>query len=164
MTRGFEGGKSIHTTGRTFFLKVPAEGRPHTAIEELLSSQGVKAAVIQGIGGFRWARLAVFSPIENKYYPKDFEAKAGKVIEAASLTGNSILGPDGRYYTHLHAVIAVDADSVAAGHLVDAIVDPFLELVIIELVDGYEALAGLLSHRWMGLGSQGSPSSSGSSP
>ncbi len=163
MDRGFEGGKSIHTTGRAFFLKVPAEGRPHAAIEELLSSQGVKAAVIQGIGGFRWARLAVFSPIENKYCPKDFEARAGRVIEVASLTGNSVLGPDGRYYTHLHAVIAVDVDSVAAGHLVDAIVDPFLELVIAELSGGYEALTELLSHRWKGLGSRGSPSSSGSS-
>lgn len=157
-------GKSIHTTGRVFFLKVPAEGRPHTAIEELLSSQGVKAALIQGIGGFRWARLAVFSPLENKYYPKDFEADVGKVIEVAALTGNSILGSDGRYYTHLHAVIAVNPGKVAAGHLIDAVVDPFLELVVMELAGGYNAMVDLLSHRWRGSNSRGSPSSSGSSP
>lgn len=159
-----EGGRSLHSLGRVFFLKVPAGERPHSAVEKLLSSEGVRAAVIQGIGGFRWARLAVFSPVENRYYPSDFEADPGRVIEVASISGNSIRGPDGRYYTHLHAVIAVGPDRVAAGHLVDAVVDPFLELAVVELAGGYESIAGLLSHRWRGLGSLGSPSSAGSSP
>ena len=158
-----EGGRSQHAAGRVYFLKVPAESRPHAAVEELLSSQGVAAAFIMGIGGFRWARLAVYSPGENRYYPTDYEARPGRVMEVASLTGNSVLGPDGRYYTHLHAVVAVETGVVAAGHLVDAIVEPFLELVVVELQGGLGDLRRLLSHRWS-RGSPGAPSPSGSSP
>lgn len=141
-------GRSQHAVGRVFFLKVPAGARPHAAIEELLASQGVKAAFIQGIGGFRWARLAVFSPEERRYYPEDYEAQPGRVMEVVSLSGNSILGPDGSYYTHLHALVAVEPGRVAGGHLVDASVEPFLEVFVFELVGGYEDMARLLSHRW----------------
>ncbi|GAB6148179.1 PPC domain-containing DNA-binding protein [Stetteria hydrogenophila] len=161
---GVEGIWSAHAVGRVFFLKVPTGRNPRGAVEELLRLQGVRAALIQGLGGFRRVKLAVYSPAEGRYHAREFEARPGMVIEAACVTGNSVLGPGGRYYTHLHAVVAVEPGVVAAGHLVEGVAEPFLELAVAELAGGYEALATLLSHRWGGSGSPGSPSSPGSSP
>jgi predicted DNA-binding protein with PD1-like motif len=142
------GGFALLSIGRLYFLKVPQGSSPHSAVEELLSSQGVKAAWIWGIGGMRWARLGVFSPEEGRYHTVDVEAEEGRVLEVLSIGGNSILGPDGAYYTHLHAVVARKPGEVYAGHLVDARVDPFLELFIAEAIGDVERMRSLLAHRW----------------
>jgi len=142
------GGYALFSGGRLYFLKVPSGSSPHQAVEDLLSRQGVKAAAILGIGGFRWARLGVFSPEEGRYHTLDVEAEPGRVLEVLSITGNSVLGPDNAYYTHLHAVVAKAPGEVYAGHLVDARVEPFLELFILEAIGDVGRLRELLSHRW----------------
>ena len=142
------GGYAALYQGRLYFLKAPQGSSPHSAVEALLGSQGVKAAWIWGIGGLRWARLGVFSPEEGRYYTEDVEAEPGRVLEVLSIGGNSVLGPDGAYHTHLHAVVAKGPGRVYAGHLVDARVDPFLELFIVELVGDVDRMKDLLSHRW----------------
>ncbi len=141
-------GYALTSLGRVFFLKAPAESQPHQAVEDLMARQGLKAAAIWGIGGFSWARLGVFSPEEGRYYTADVEAEAGRVLEVLSLQGNSVLGPDGAYYTHLHAVVARSPGEVLGGHLVDARVEPFLELFVAELVGDAGRMRELLSHRW----------------
>jgi len=140
--------KTMLTRGRTFFLKVEEGENPFRAIEDLVTSLGVKAAKITGIGGVEWARIGVFSPSEKKYYTIDVEAQPGRVIEVVSLAGNTILGPDNRAYTHLHVTLATANDQVYAGHLVDARVNPFLEVFIEELIGGTGDLQEILSHRW----------------
>ncbi|MCE4627893.1 MAG: DUF296 domain-containing protein [Desulfurococcales archaeon] len=135
-------------TGRIFFVKILEEASPHRAIEEFLADNGIEFAVIKGIGGMAWARLGVFSPDENKYYVTDVEAEPARVLEVVSLIGNSVRGPDGSYYTHLHATLAKSPDKVYAGHLVDGRVRPFLELTVIELVGAGEEARRLLAHRW----------------
>lgn len=135
-------------TGRVFFVKVLEGSSPHRAIEEFLTDNGIEFAVIWGIGGMAWARLAVFSPEENKYHAVDIEAEPGRVLEVATIQGNSVLGEDGAYHTHLHAVVAKEPDKVYAGHLVDGRVHPFLELQIIELTGAASEARKLLSHRW----------------
>jgi predicted DNA-binding protein with PD1-like motif len=143
-------GYALLSTGRVYFLKVPSGSSPHAAVEGLLEAQGVRAAAIHGIGGFRWARLGVFSPEEGRYHTMDVEALEGRVLEVLSIAGNSVLGPDGAYHTHLHAVVARGPGEVYGGHLVDARVEPFLELVVQELVGDVERVRELLSHRWAG--------------
>jgi len=139
---------SQHGTGRVFFVKIRDYSNPHEAIEEFLRDNGIGFASIQGIGGFEWVRIGVYSPEENKYYTEEVKALPGRVLECVSLQGNSILGPDGSYYTHLHVAVARKPGEVYAGHLVDGRVDPFLELVIIELPGSVEEARRLLSHRW----------------
>ncbi len=134
--------------GRVFFLKLLEESRPHSAIEEFLASHDIEFAVIHGIGGMSWARLAVFSPEEKKYYPIDVEAEPGRVLEVVSIIGNSVKGPGGAYYTHLHASVAKSPSQIYAGHLVDARVNPFLELTVIEVTGVRGEVQKLLSHRW----------------
>ena len=134
--------------GRVYFVKVLEEASPHRAIEEFLEANGIELAFISGIGGIAWARLGVYSPEENKYYTTDIEAEPGRVLEVASIKGNSVRGPDGAYYTHLHAVLAKSPTQVYAGHLVDGRVRPFLELTIIEIAGAADEARRLLKHRW----------------
>ena len=138
------------TAGRLLFLQPLAGSRIPQAIDEALEAQEVQFAFIQGIGGLRWARIAVFSPEENRYYPVDVEAEPGRVLELASLQGNSVKGPDGSYYTHLHVVIARKTGEVYAGHLIEAEVDPFAEILVLEAVGGFEEARRMLAHRWGG--------------
>ena len=141
-------GKSIHGMGRILFVKVPEGSKPHQYIDEVLASQGIEAAWINGLGGMRWARIGFFDPQAWRYDTIDIESSQGRVIEVASLVGNSVRGPDGSYHTHIHVTLGVEPGRTVAGHLVDAEVEPFLELVIVELVGGVEDLRRLLSHRW----------------
>lgn len=134
--------------GRVFFARILDEAEVHRAIEQLLADNGVELAYIAGIGGLSWARIGVFSPEEKKYYTIDVEAEPGRVLEVVSLKGNSVRGPDGAYYTHLHITVARRPGEVYAGHLVDARVRPFLELVVVELQGAAEEARRLLSHRW----------------
>jgi len=141
-------GKVIASTGRFLFVKVEEGSRLPQAIDEVLDSQGIGFALIQGIGGLRWARIAVFSPQEGRYYPVDVEAAEGRVLELVSLSGNSVLGPDGTYYTHLHVAVARAPGEVYAGHLIEAEVEPFAEVFIVEAAGGLEEARRLLKHRW----------------
>ena len=135
-------------TGRVYFVKVLEESGVHRAIEEFLEANGIEFAFITGIGGLAWARLGVFSPEENRYYTVDVEAEPGRVLEVASLHGNSVRGPGGAYYTHLHAVLARRPSELYGGHLVDARVRPFLELMIVELTGAGDEARRLLRQRW----------------
>jgi len=140
--------KAPYTFGRVFFVQALQGSRLPQAIDEALDAQEIGFALITGIGGLRWARIAVFSPEENRYYPVDVEAEPGRVLELASLQGNSVRGPDGSYYTHLHVVIARSPRDVYAGHLIEAEVDPFAEIWVAEAIGSLEEARNLLSHRW----------------
>jgi len=140
--------KAPFTLGRILFVQALQGSRLPQAIDEALEAQEVGFAIIAGIGGLRWARIAVFSPEENRYYPVDVEAEPGRVLELASLQGNSVKGPDGSYYTHLHVVLARKPGEVYAGHLIEAEVDPFAEITVYEAVGSIEEARNLLKHRW----------------
>ncbi len=133
---------------RMLFVKVEEGERLPQALDEVLSRAGIGFALIQGIGGLRWARIAVFSPAEGRYYPVDVEAAEGRVLELVSLSGNSVLGPDGSYYTHLHVAVARGPGEVYAGHLIEAEVEPFAEVFVLEQATPIEEPRTLLSHRW----------------
>ncbi len=140
--------KSMHSIGRVLFVKVPEGSKPHQYIESVLDAQDIEAAWITGLGGMRWARIGYFDPQAWRYNTIDVEALEGRVIEVASLVGNSVKAPDGTYHTHIHVVLGVDPGRTVAGHLVDAEVEPFLELLVLELTGGLNAFRSLLSHRW----------------
>ena len=140
-------GYSLHAQGRILFIKATSGASLIEALRESLEAQDVKAAVILGIGGLKRAKLGFYNPKEARYETLELAASEDEILELASLTGNTVRGPDGKYYTHLHAVIA-SSSKVWAGHLIEAKVDPLLEAVVIELTGGYERLSSLLSHRW----------------
>ncbi len=134
--------------GRILFFKIPEGSHPHKEIEKVLEENDVKAAVITGIGGFSEARLGVYSPEEKKYYETEVKPQENRVLEVTAFNGNSVRNPENKYHTHLHVVVARTPREVYAGHLIDAIVNPFLEVAIMELVGDLARFQALLSHRW----------------
>ena len=56
-------------------------------------------------------------------------------------------GPGGAHHPHVHAVVARAPGEVYAGHLLEARVSPFLELLVLELPAAGRA-AEMLSARW----------------
>ena len=140
--------KAFTRIGRVFLLKLHKGGHPHRGIEELLESQGIESAWIYGIGGFSWARIGVFDPDKKTYDTVNVEPEPGHVLEVVSLLGNSVLGEDGKYYTHLHVNIARNPSTPFAGHLIDAIVAPFLEVMMVELVGDTKGIRNMFKHRW----------------
>lgn len=143
-------GKLLASQGRMIFLRLEDGARLPQAIDEVLEAQGIGFAMIQGIGGIRWARLGLFSPNEKRYYTIDVEAEPGRTLELVSLSGNSVLGPDGTYYTHIHAALAKKQNEVYAGHVIEAEVSPLAEIFIIEATAPVEEARRLLSNRWGG--------------
>ncbi|NOZ30543.1 MAG: DUF296 domain-containing protein [Crenarchaeota archaeon] len=141
-------GKLLGSTGRVIFLRLDEGARLPQAIDEVLEAQNIGFAMIQGIGGLRWARVATFSPSENKYYSHDVEAEQGHILELLSLSGNSVFGPDNTYYTHLHVTLSKDHNTLYAGHLIEAEVSPLAEIFIIEVIAPIDEARRLLSNRW----------------
>ena len=141
-------GKSLSSLGRILFLRLDGGARLPQAIDAELEKQGINFAFIQGIGGIKWARIAVFSPADRKYYSYDVEAEPGMTLEMVSLSGNSVLGPDNSYYTHLHVLLAKKPNELYAGHLIEAEVDPLAEIFIFENLGAIDEVRRLLSNRW----------------
>lgn len=141
-------GKLHGSIGRIIFLRLEDGARLPQDIDKVLDDQNIGFAMVQGIGGLRWARIGVFSPSENRYYTTDVEAEHGRTLELLSLSGNSVLGPDNTYYTHLHVTLSKAHDKVYAGHLVEAEVSPLAEIFIIEVTGPVEEARRLLSNRW----------------
>jgi len=139
-------GYSVHTIGRVIFVKGTSGMDVFKAIEEAMDAQGVKAAMITGIGGFRYAKIGTFNPATGEYESVTITREPHEVLEIVGLHGNSIRSEEGRYYTHLHITLS-KGDRVYAGHLLEAVVDPLLEAFIFELIGGYERLLELMSHR-----------------
>ncbi len=128
------------------YLKIEEGENPLEAVVKAASSLDIGFAMIQGIGGFEKARIGVFHG--TGYTPLDVEPIPGHILEVASLSGNVVRGPDGKYYPHMHVVLAVRGDKPYAGHLLEARVKPFLEVFLLAWKSIPEELQALFSHRW----------------
>jgi len=133
-----------------YFLKVEEGEKIPEAIDSFLSKHNISSAFIVGIGGFEEAIVAHFNREKSTYKNIDVKRKQPYIIEVASLIGNSVLHAD-KYYTHIHVVLGVDEKTTISGHLVEARVNPFLELMIIDASSMHKEFLELLSHRWLGL-------------
>ncbi len=132
------------------FLKVEEGEKIPEAIDLFLDKHNISSAFIMGIGGFEEAIVAHFDREKAVYKNIDVKRKYPYIIEVASLIGNSVYHGT-KYYTHLHVVLGVDEKNTIAGHLVEAKVNPFLELMVIDASDLHKEFLELLSHRWLGL-------------
>ncbi len=137
------------TPRRVVFTKLTEGEKLPDAVSDLLSQLNVEFAYISAIGGFAEARLAVFEASTSTYHYVEVKPPEGYVLEVVTLTGNGVTGPDGKYYLHLHALVARKPGEIYGGHLVSAVVKPFLELMVIELPGQLKAKEGL-KHRWEG--------------
>ena len=90
--------------------------------------------VFHGLGGFKYAKIGFFRE-QGGYSVVEVRASSESVLEVASLTG-SVLWTGEKYHVHAHVALgglgtADIATITYAGHLIEAVVDPLLELFVL---------------------------------
>jgi predicted DNA-binding protein with PD1-like motif len=94
---------------------------------KFVREQEVEAASITAIGAFRRAVLGYFQ-WETKEYQK---IPVEEQVEVLSLLGDVAVSDQGPTL-HLHAVLGKSDRSVIGGHLIEAVVRPTLEVILIQ--------------------------------
>ena len=140
-----------YTTSDIIMVKVPAGEKIPEYLVKILRVYDIPAACITGIGGFKRAKIGFYKPTLKEYDIEEIEAEPGYILEVLSLKGNTVRGPDGQQYPHLHVVLAKHGGEAVGGHLIEAEVEPFLELMIVAVQGPLEPLHEMFSHRWRGL-------------
>ena len=89
---------------------------------------GVNGGAVFAIGGVSRARVGVFDLEKGVYRERVVEG----FHEVASLIGNISIKEDGTVFPHIHVVLASEGQ-VVAGHLLEATVEPTLEVFLLAL-------------------------------
>jgi predicted DNA-binding protein with PD1-like motif len=90
--------------------------------------QGLDSASFKAIGAFERATLAFFDWERKAYCP----IPVNEQVEVAALTGDIAIDTDGEPAVHVHAVLGRRDGSAMAGHLLEGLVRPTLEVVLTE--------------------------------
>jgi predicted DNA-binding protein with PD1-like motif len=109
----------------SYLLRVPEGAEIVGYVRQLLHEMGIESALLAGIGGLRRARLGYFDFAKKSYAERLLEGQ----LELVSLLGNAALSEQG-VHVHLHACVAGQDYAAMAGHLLEGIVHPFVELGI----------------------------------
>jgi predicted DNA-binding protein with PD1-like motif len=92
------------------------------------NDNGVKAAALSALGGFREVTLGYFDFDKKDYIPK----KLTEQVEVMSLIGNFAVTPQGDSKLHAHVVVGRRDYTAHGGHLLRGIVNPTLEVMVTE--------------------------------
>jgi len=99
-----------------------------STLTDRLEDLGVRGAAVLGIGGVREARVGVYDPSAGVYRERSVKG----FHEVVSLLGNVSVREGGSLFTHLHISLAGESE-ILAGHLLEAVVEPTLEVFVFEL-------------------------------
>ena len=88
----------------------------------------IHSARVTGLGGFREVTLGFFDLDKKEYIPR----KLSEQVEVMSLVGNLARSPDGKSKLHAHVIVGRRDYTAHGGHLLSAIVNPTLELMVTE--------------------------------
>jgi predicted DNA-binding protein with PD1-like motif len=95
----------------------------------LARSERLQGSHFTGIGALRDVALGFWDP-EAKDYRR---IPVREQVEVLSLVGNLARGPDGAPRLHAHLVVGKADGTAHGGHLLEAHVNPTLELIVSEL-------------------------------
>jgi len=96
-------------------------------LQRLCEREGIAAAAVSGIGGYREATLAYYDMEDKRYQPIEVKEQ----VEVLSFLGN-VTEYEGKPKLHVHCILGRRAGSTIGGHLLHATVRPTLELSIEE--------------------------------
>lgn len=113
---------------QTYAIILSTGDEVSACLKSFAAEAGLQAASFKAIGAFQSARLAFFDWEAKSYIP----IEVNEQVEVASLTGDIVIGPDGKPALHVHAVLGRRDGSAVAGHLQTAEVRPTLEIVLTE--------------------------------
>jgi uncharacterized protein len=119
--------QQLPTTGsRTFEVTLGSGDELMSGLTEFAEKNHITSGYFSGIGGLATATLGWGDPQKGGVKTIPVTDKC----ELASLLGNiSLVG--GKVYVHAHAVVSFSDGSTKGGHLVDAHVSPFVEVVVV---------------------------------
>lgn len=126
----FQPMKSRKLTGvpaKSWLLVFEPGDEPVSLLTEFAKQKKVRGARVSGIGGLSEVTLAYFNLVSNEYEPIPIREQ----VEVMSLLGN-IGRFKGKPKVHVHAVIGKRDGSAHGGHLLEARVQPTLELFVVE--------------------------------
>jgi predicted DNA-binding protein with PD1-like motif len=121
----------LHTSEhglRTLVAVLETGDETMAVLASLAEKQGLTAAQFTAIGAFSGARIAYFDWERKEYQP----IPVPEQVEVATLIGDIALDDAGRPSLHAHAVLGRRGGAALAGHLLEGIVRPTLEVVITE--------------------------------
>jgi uncharacterized protein len=98
-----------------------------TGLQQWVRQQHISAASFTGLGAFSDVTLGYFDLQQRDYH----RIPLGEQVEVLSLIGNVALA-DGEPKIHAHVVVGRRDGSAHGGHLLEAHVQPTLELVMVQ--------------------------------
>lgn len=113
---------------RTYALVFDVGDEPMSCLADFAKAQRLDAARFTGIGAFSEVVVGFFD-LQRKEYEKITFAEQMEVI---ALIGDVALGPNGEPKLHAHVTLAKRDGSAWGGHLVEARVQPTLEVMLVE--------------------------------
>ncbi len=94
----------------------------------LAKDVALDSSSVSGIGAFQHVRLGYFTPADGGFK----ENVVDEQVEVLSFIGNIAQGEDGDPKPHIHVVLGREDATTRGGHLIEAVVRPTLELIIVE--------------------------------
>jgi predicted DNA-binding protein with PD1-like motif len=117
----------LNDAPKTWVLVFDPGDEPVSVLTELARTHNIRAARVSGIGGFSEVTLAYFNLQTKEYEPIPLHEQ----VEVMSLLGNIALH-EGKPKLHLHCVVGRRDGTTRGGHLLEARVQPTLELMLVE--------------------------------
>ncbi len=120
--------RSLPEAGERAWVLVPDRGEEAVAaIEAWARERDVRAARLTAIGGFERAVLGWFDWDAKDYrrIPVDEQAEVVALVGDIALSGDQVK-------LHAHAVLGRSDGSAVAGHLLEGIVRPTLEVMVVQ--------------------------------
>lgn len=113
---------------RTYVVALDAGEQVMSTLTDLATELSLIGSSISGIGGFQRATLGYFDAERNGF----IENIVDEQVELLSFQGNIAEQDDGTPKIHAHVVMGRSDATTRGGHLVEAVVRPTLEAIIVE--------------------------------
>ena len=113
---------------RTYAVVLDPGDEPMACLARFAEQERLDAARFTGIGAFSSVRVGFFDLQRKDYVPIPIDEQ----VEVVALVGDVTLGPDGKPKLHAHVVVAKRDGSAWGGHLIEARVQPTLEVMLVE--------------------------------
>ena len=117
------------TSGQRTFVAVAHPGEEAiAALTTFAEQKGIAGASLTAIGAFKKATVGWFD-FGSKSYRK---IAVGEQCEVLSAIGDIAVDDNGKQCLHIHAVLGLSDGRTRAGHLLEGIVQPTLEVTVLE--------------------------------
>ncbi|CDX22516.1 conserved hypothetical protein [Mesorhizobium sp. ORS 3324] len=113
---------------RTFVVVLDRGEEAFAALTAFAGQKGITGASLTAIGAFEKATVGWFD-FQSKSYR---EIPINEQCEVLSAIGDLALDDSGRPSLHVHVVLGMSDGSTRGGHLLEATVQPTLEITVVE--------------------------------